>query len=62
MCCFFCLNGREIKDVEVMGLEDWALLPAFYMGTELRIIAEVANSVGSRKTAPRSLVIAESIG
>jgi len=37
-------------------------LGPFEAGTELRIIAEVANSVGSRKTAPRSLVIAESIG
>ncbi len=37
-------------------------LGPFVAGTELRIIAEVANSVGSRTTAPRSIVIAESIG
>lgn len=37
-------------------------LGPFDAGTELRIVAEVANSVGSRTTAPRSMVIAESIG
>ena len=37
-------------------------LGPFEPGTELRIIAEVANSVGSRTSAPRSIVVAESIG
>lgn len=37
-------------------------LGPFEVGTELTIIAEVANSVGSRTSAPRSIVVAESIG
>lgn len=37
-------------------------LRPFDAGTELRIIAEVANSVGIRTTAPRSIVIEASIG